>query len=267
MAEPDYKVIDKYVSLNSTGTTSNLMLKADYDDYAEKLKQLPDSARDIISNTHHYNSLSAKAQAAQNSPLESLSATERTRFQTQMKDAGLGEYFHADLGTVNQDMREGRKGYKTPVYEVNGRPVMGDHFEVPGKKLAEPMAKAHGLIEKMAPKVFSRFGGAMGGVAAAGMVASGGASASEVAAAAVPGGQSMLAISQSRYMEAVVSGIEEVPVAGGLVGEATRLVNDGVKKAGLKGADMEPSMTASAVGMAADAGAAVVRKPPPSMKL
>jgi hypothetical protein len=265
MADPDYKVIDKYVSLNASGTGSNLMLKADYDDYAAKLKQLPDSARDIISQTHHYNSLPAKAQAAQNSPLDGLSAGERQLFQTQMKNAGLGEYVHPDLGTVNQDMKEGRKGYKTPVYEVNGRPVMGDHFEVPGKKLTESMAKAHGLVEKLAPKVFSRFGGALGGVASAGIVMSEGASAGEIAAAAVPGGQSVLAVSQSRFAEATVSGIEEIPVAGGLVGEAARLVNDGVKKAGFKGADMEPSITASVAGIATEVVRPAVKSP--SMKL
>jgi hypothetical protein len=112
---------------------------------------------------------------------------------------------------------------------------------------------------KFATKVLSRFGGAAGGVAAGGITLAATGSITEASAAAIPGGQSVKATYEGRTAEAVISGIEEVPLAGGLVGEAIRGVNDMAKASGAKGINADSSLTKTVVD-------AVSRNPPPGPK-
>ncbi|MFN7113716.1 MAG: hypothetical protein ACK4PK_05085 [Alphaproteobacteria bacterium] len=49
-----------------------------------------------------------------------------------------------DDKTIIRDLRAGKKGFNTPVYNVGGKPVTAEHFDSAGN-LARPVAKNHGV--------------------------------------------------------------------------------------------------------------------------
>jgi hypothetical protein len=142
-------VRDEYVSLNSSTSPNAIMLRETYNVYAKKILTLASETRALISAVHLHDSLPHAVQAKRVNPFDKLNAAERQTLKEQLVKADLGEYITHDMGVINADLKAGKKGYKTPVYQVNGRySILGDFYDAFRRTMAPQVAEVLGIAEK-----------------------------------------------------------------------------------------------------------------------
>lgn len=138
-----------YVSVPTDGIArpdAPPMLRSDYKAFEEKFNKLRHDTRAILSK------LAWVAPSKQNDPLPGLSAVRRDAVIADLKKHHVGwcrpktKTFGLDdaARAVVRDLASGKKGFYSPVYNVEGKPVFGEHFDHAGN-LSKPIAKALGV--------------------------------------------------------------------------------------------------------------------------
>ena len=144
-----------YVSVPADGIArpdAPPMLRSDYKAFEEKFNKLRHDTRAILSK------LSFVA-PSKNDPLPGLSAVRRDAVIADLKKHRVGwckpktKSFGLDdaARAIVRDLNSGKKGFYSPVYNVEGKPVFGEHFDHAGN-LSKPVAKALGVAwQRKAP--------------------------------------------------------------------------------------------------------------------
>lgn len=144
-----------YVSVPADGIArpdAPPMLRSDYKAFEEKFNKLRHDTRAILSKL-------AFVAPSKDDPLPGLSAVRREAVIADLKKHRVGwckpktKTFGLDdaARAIVRDLNSGKKGFYSPVYNVEGKPVFGEHFDHAGN-LSKPIAKLLGVAwQRKAP--------------------------------------------------------------------------------------------------------------------
>lgn len=153
-----YEVFDGgiYVGLPSAHATEGetaLIRKSDYKSFEEKFIRLRHDTREILGKlAFAVTPATGLSQRFPSDPLTGLSATRRDMVIADMKKQNVGWCNEADKKfglntdekTIVRDLQHAKRGFHTAVYNVAGKPVLGDHFDIAGN-LSRPVARSLGV--------------------------------------------------------------------------------------------------------------------------
>jgi len=143
-----------YVSVPADGIArpdAPPMLRSDYKAFEEKFNKLRHDTRAILSKL-------AFVAPSKDDPLPGLSAVRREAVIADLKKHRVGwckpktKTFGLDdaARAIVRDLNNGKKGFYSPVYNVEGKPVFGEHFDHAGN-LSKPIAKLLGVAWQRKP--------------------------------------------------------------------------------------------------------------------
>jgi hypothetical protein len=125
---------------------------AQYKGFEERYNKLSYDTREILGKLAWAAAAPKFPRDGGDSTLSGMSPTRRDMVIADLKKHGLGRYneqdktfgLDGDDKTIVRDIRGGKKGFNTPVYNVGGSPVSAEHFDDAGN-LARHVAKSHGV--------------------------------------------------------------------------------------------------------------------------
>lgn len=167
-----YEVFDggKYVGLPAVSAAHSaavpLILATQYREFEEKYNKLRYDTREILGKLAWAVPAAKFPGGKTGDPLGGLSAVRRDMVIADLKKHGVGWFdekqktfgLDADDKTILRDVRGGKKGFNTPVYNVGGQPVTGEHFNAAGN-LAKDIAKTRGVPVERSAAIAARAGG------------------------------------------------------------------------------------------------------------
>lgn len=130
-----------------------LIRKSDYKAFEEKFIRLRHDTREILGKlAFAVATPDGLSRRLPSDPLAGLSAARRDMVIADMKKQNVGWCNEAnktfglghDEKTIVRDLQHAKKGFHTPVYNVMGKPVFGDHFDIAGN-LSRQIARHLGV--------------------------------------------------------------------------------------------------------------------------
>ena len=132
--------------------TPALIRISDYPAFEEKFSTLRHDTREILGKLSFAVASPKAGLRFPTDPLFGLSTARREMVIADLKKQNVGWFneadktfgLDADAKAIVRDLQNAKKGFHTAVYNVMGKPVMGDQFDMAGN-LARHTAKAHGV--------------------------------------------------------------------------------------------------------------------------
>lgn len=157
----------QYVGLPSSGAPHSaevpFITSVQYKSLEERYNKLSYDTREILGKLAWAAAALKFSRGESDNTLAGMSPARRDMVIADLKKHGLGRYneqnktfaLDGDDKTIVRDIRGGKKGFNTPVYNVGGTPVAAEHFDAAGN-LAKPLAKILGVPSDRSAAIAAR---------------------------------------------------------------------------------------------------------------
>ncbi|MDP2205135.1 MAG: hypothetical protein Q8K65_02395 [Alphaproteobacteria bacterium] len=157
----------QYVGLPSSrapqGSEAPFITAVQYKALEERYSKLSYDTREILGKVAWAAGAPKFSRNDSEDPLAGMSPARRDLVIADMKKHNIGWYNEKDKTfgledddkTIVRDLRAGKKGFNTPIYNVGGNPVVSEHFDDAGN-LSKPVAKSRGVPSERSAAIAAR---------------------------------------------------------------------------------------------------------------